>query len=385
MNVNVVSPNRPRRLLSIDGGGLCGLIPAQALMLIEQQLDQLTGDPQPLCNRFDLIGGTSTGAILAAGLALGMKARELRDFYVQFGPDIFKKVILPERFWHKYPSDAIEKHLKDKFGEATTLGDARLRTNILLVAKNATLGNDWFFTNNPSNKFFANNKQIPLWHMVRASSAAPTYLPPHTFDVPDATGKPQTYEFIDGGVSSYNNPSLQVFLEATVPEYGIGWPMGVDNLLLISLGTGFCPVTVEEGKAAHYNLLDWAQYVLKELMNEANLQQNVLMHVIGERPALEASGTTEAVVSGASSSGTPSEAALAQVSRSLGARKLVTYQRITVGLSRTRLDQLGLPDVDPVKVREMDAVDQIPNMQRVGEAVAKEQVHMERLIRFFRN
>jgi len=385
MSTNVVSPSRPRRLLSIDGGGLCGLIPAQALMLIEQQLDQLTGDPQPLCNRFDLIGGTSTGAILAAGLALGMKARELRDFYVQFGPDIFKKVILPERFWHKYPSDAIEKHLKDKFGEATTLGDARLRTNILLVAKNATLGNDWFFTNNPSNKFFANNKQIPLWHMVRASSAAPTYFPPHTFDVPDATGKPQTYEFIDGGVSSYNNPSLQVFLEATVPEYGIGWPMGVDNLLLISLGTGFCPVTVEEGKAAHYNLLDWAQYVLKELMNEANLQQNVLMHVIGERPALEASGTAEAVVSGASSSGTPSEAALAQVSRSLGARKLVTYQRITVGLSRTRLDQLGLPDVDPVKVREMDAVDQIPNMQRVGEAVAKEQVHMERLIRFFRN
>ena len=385
MGSNVVTPNRPRRLLSIDGGGLCGLIPAQALMSIEQQLDQLTGDPQPLCNRFDLIGGTSTGAILAAGLALGMKAQELRDFYVQFGPDIFKKVFLPERFWHKYPSDAIEGHLKDKFGETTTLGDARLRTKVLLVAKNATLGNDWFFTNNPGNKFFANNKDLPLWHIVRASSAAPTYFPPHTFDVPDDTGAPQSYEFIDGGVSSYNNPSLQVFLEATVPEYGIGWPMGIDNLLLISLGTGFCPVTIEAGKAAHYNVLDWAQYVLQELMNEANLQQNVLMHLIGERPALGPSGAAEAVVSGASSSGTPSEAALTRMSESLGSGKLVTYQRITVGLSRKRLDQLGLPDVDPVKVREMDAVDQIPNMQRVGEAVAKEQVHMERLIGFFRN
>ncbi len=350
-------------------------------MLIEQQLDQLTGDPQPLCNRFDLIGGTSTGAILAAGIALGMSAKDLRDFYVQYGPDIFKKVLLPEQFWHKYPSGPIEKHLQDKFGAATTLGDARLRTKIVLVAKNATQGNDWFFTNNPNNRFFKNNAQIPLWHIVRASSAAPTHFPPHAFAVPDGTGTPQTYEFIDGGVSSYNNPSLQVFLEATVPEYGIGWPMGVDNLLLISLGTGYCPVTIPEGKAVHYNLLDWAQYVLKELMNEANLQQNVMMHLIGERPG----GISEVVVSGASSPGTPSESALAQMSAGLGTAKLVTYQRITVELTRQRLDQLKLPDVDPVKVREMDAVDQIPNMQRVGEAVANEQVHMERLIRFFKN
>ncbi len=384
MSTNVVSPSRPRRLLSIDGGGLCGLIPAEALILIEQQLDQLTGDRQPLCNRFDLIGGTSTGAILAAGLALGMRAADLRDFYLQFGPDIFKKVFLPEQFWHKYPSGPIEQHLKDKFGEATTLGDPRLRAMVLLVTKNATLGNDWFFTNNPKSRFFANNAKIPLWHIVRASSAAPTYFPPHAFDIPDDAGKPQTYEFIDGGVSSYNNPSLQVFLEATIPEYGIGWPMGIDNLLLISLGTGFAPVTIEPGKAAHYNVLDWAQYVLKELMNEANLQQNVLMHLLGERPTQGASGIAEAIVSGASASGTPSADALTRLSAGLGNNKLVTYQRITVELSRERLDQLNLPDVDPVKVREMDAVDQIPNMQRVGEAVAKEQVHMERLLKFFK-
>ena len=385
MSTNSIAPTRPRRLLSIDGGGLCGLIPAQALIAIEQQLDQLTGDPQPLCNRFDLIGGTSTGAILAAGLALGMKAADLRDFYLQFGSDIFKKVFLPEQFWHKYPSAPIEQHLQDKFGAATTLGDPRLRTMVLLVAKNATLGNDWFFINNPKSKFFANNATIPLWHIVRASSAAPTYFPPHAFAIPDDSGAAQTYEFIDGGVSSYNNPSLQVFLEATIPEYGIGWPMGVDNLLLISLGTGFCPVTIEQGKAAHYNLLDWAQYVLKELMNEANLQQNVLMHLIGERPTQSPSGIAEAAESGASSPGTPSADVLARVSDSLASSKLVTYQRITVELTRQRLDQLNLPDIDPVKVREMDAVDQIPNMQRVGEAVANEQVHMERLLRFFKN
>jgi hypothetical protein len=67
----------------------------------------------------------------------------------------------------------------------------------------------------------------------------------------------------------------------------------------------------------------------------------------------------------------------------MGVQKLVTYQRITVGLTRQRLDQLGLPDVDPAKVGEMDAADQILNMQRIGQAVAKEQVRMELLKRFF--
>ncbi|MFZ1919034.1 MAG: patatin-like phospholipase family protein [Terriglobales bacterium] len=388
MSSNIVPPNRPRRLLSIDGGGLCGIIPAQALIKIEQQLDELTGDPQPLCNRFDLIGGTSTGAILAVGLALGFRAQEMSDFYLDLGPEIFKKDCLLERPWHKYPSAPIEQYLKDKFGETTTLGDTRLRTLILLVIKNATQGNDWFFTNNPASHFFEHNKTLPLWHIVRASSAAPTYFPPHAFAVPDQNDKPQTYEFIDGGVSSYNNPSFQVFLEATEPDYGIGWPRGTNNLLLMSLGTGYSAVTIQEGEAKDYTVLNWAGYVLKELMNEANLQQNVLLRLIGARPA-QPSATAEATIS-AAPSGTPSESALKRVSAGLGQAKLLTYQRITVELTRQRLDQLTketgicLDNIDPVKVREMDAVDQIPNMKLVGEAVAKEQVHMDRLVSFFK-
>jgi uncharacterized protein len=389
MTTTVVPPNRPRRLLSIDGGGLCGIIPAQALIEIEKQLDTLTGDPQPLCNRFDLIGGTSTGAILAAGLSRGFSAQQMLNFYVDLGPDIFKKDWMIYRPWHKYPSAPIEECLKGKFGETTTLGDASLRTMILLVAKNATEGNDWFFTNNPGNRFFDNNKDIPLWHIVRASSAAPTYFPPHAFSVIDETGVQQSYEFIDGGVSSYNNPSLQVLLEATAPDYGINWPMGVNNLLLLSLGTGYAPVTIDEGKAKDYTLLNWAGYVLKELMSEANLEQNVLMSLIGKRPDQPPSANATAEVS-KGNAGTPSKSALMHMSTGLAANKLLTYQRITVELTRRRLDQLGdatgfdLHGVDPTKVREMDAVDQIPDMQLVGEAVAKEQVHMDRLISFFK-
>jgi len=117
------------------------------------------------------------------------------------------------------------------------------------------------------------------------------------------------------------------------------------------------------------------------LMNEANLQQNVLMHLIGERVSLPTGAPDPALA--AAPPGTPDLNALNHVTRTLESTKLLTYQRITVEFGAKRLAQLGLPDVDPAKVREMDAVEEIDNMRRVGQAVAKEQVHMERLKHFF--
>ena len=383
MNISVpLSPVRSKRLLSIDGGGLCGLIPAEALILIEKQLDEITGSQLPLCDRFDLIGGTSTGAILAAGLSLGLKAEQLRDFYLNFGKGIFSKVFFPIRFWHSYPSGPLEGHLKDVFGENTTLGSSKLRTQILIVSKNATLGTTWFFTNNPQGKYFNTNAAIPLWQIVRASSAAPTFFPPEEIKVPNDLGQVHNYEFIDGGVSSYNNPSLQLFLEATDPQYNFGWPTGTDKIVLLSLGTGFNSITIDEGKASRFNLLDWARYSVKGLLGDANLQQNVLMHLIGEHPAgpvVASAAEREAL----RATGAPGEAALAFMDTGLGARKLLTYQRITVSLTRARLGALGFKDIDPVKVGELDAADQIGNLQRIGAAVAKEQVKMELLKQFF--
>jgi hypothetical protein len=291
-------------------------------------------------------------------------------------------VFLPIRFWHSYPSEPLERRLKDKFGESTNLGSPKLRTNILIVAKNASLGTTWFFTNNPKGKYFGTNAALPLWQIVRASSAAPTYFPPQKIAIPDEQAQVHNYEFVDGGVSSYNNPSLQVFLEATDPQYRYGWQTGTDQLLLLSLGTGFNSITIDEGKASGYNLLDWARYSVQGLLGDANLQQNVLMHLIGEHPTgpvVTSSAERDAV----RATGAPGDDALAFMDNGLGAKKLLTYQRITVSLTRKRLDGLGLNDVDPAKVRELDAADQIDNMQRVGAAVAKEQVKMETLKQFF--
>jgi hypothetical protein len=103
---------------------------------------------------------------------------------------------------------------------------------------------------------------------------------------------------------------------------------------------------------------------------------------MGQRPEGVQAATKELVSSGAAS-GIPDKSALDRVSAGLGEQKLVTYQRITVGLTQQRLEQLGLHDVDASKLAEMDAADQIPNFQRLGAAVAKEQVHMEAFRRFF--
>jgi hypothetical protein len=155
---------------------------------------------------------------------------------------------------------------------------------------------------------------------VRASTAAPTYFPPQTISVPDGAGQPQEYEFIDGGVSSYNNPSMQVFLEATDPAYQFGWPTGTDKLLLMSLGTGFNAIRVRTGKASGYNRLDWARYAIRELMDDANLQQNVLMHLIGQPPAGKAP-TPTAEANAARATGVPADDAFDFINPGLGAPK----------------------------------------------------------------
>jgi hypothetical protein len=65
-------------------------------------------------------------------------------------------------------------------------------------------------------------------------------------------------------VSSYNNPALEVFLEATIPQYDNGWPVGAERLMLISRGTGYYSPTIESGKASSYCALDWARYPIKD-------------------------------------------------------------------------------------------------------------------------
>jgi Patatin-like phospholipase len=367
--------NKPKRLLSIDGGGLRGTIGAEILVHLEEQLEQRTG-VAGLANHFELIGGTSTGAFLAAGLALGIPARALLAFFVERVPTLLRKAGLLQRFRHRYQGRPLARELQNALGAGTTLASDRLRTLLLIVVKNATTGSPWFFTNNPQNPYCMLFSSVPLWQLVRASTAAPTYFPPERITIADRHGASHTYEFIDGGVSTFDNPSFQLFLEATEPQYRLGWQSGPNNLLLLSVGNGLAVNRLPLGAAAKKSLLGWARYLIADLIEDTNLEQDVVMKLISEAPH---PGRREPDGGPA----IPAMPTLRRFTDIIGLGRLLTYQRYTVILSPERLTELGLGDIDPEKISRLDAIDQIPNLQRIGRKIAERQVRLDDLAAFF--
>lgn len=235
----------PKRILALDGGGVRGIVSLAFLERIEWLLAERTGQAGlRLCDYYDLIGGTSTGSIIATGLALGYSVDELIAIYRSLSEFAFKNVRL---LWlggllaHKFPPQplmaAIERHVGHE-----TLGSDKLRTGLAIVAKRLDTGSVWVLHNHPRGKFFGGdapldftpNRDLPLASLIRASTAAPTYFEPEFIEVaPGVNGA-----FVDGGVSPHNNPALLMVMLATISGYGFNWPMGVDKLLVTSVGTG---------------------------------------------------------------------------------------------------------------------------------------------------
>jgi patatin-like phospholipase/acyl hydrolase len=241
----------PKRILALDGGGLKGILTLGYLEALEQRLRQRHGnDPDfRLSDYFDLIAGTSTGAIIAACLALGMSVGEVLEKYQKLGRNVFSRDWLRQGVIRaRYDKGRLESELKTVFGSDTTLGSDRLRTGLLVMAKRLDTGSPWPMSNNPKGKFFRNNDSTshlisnadyPLWKVVRASTAAPTFFDPEEITIIEQPGmKPERGQFVDGGVSPFNNPSLQALLFATLKGYNLNWSTGADNLLLVSVGTG---------------------------------------------------------------------------------------------------------------------------------------------------
>ncbi len=241
----------PKRILTLDGGGLKGILTLGYLEEMEQLLRRRYGnDPDfRLCDYFDLIAGTSTGAIIAACLALGMSVSEVLEKYQSLGRDVFSKDLFRQGIIRaRYDKERLETNLKSVFGTDTTMASDQLRTGLLVMSKRLDTGSPWPISNNPSGKFFRNtdesrhwisNADYPLWKVVRASSAAPTFFDPEEITIVEQPGmKPERGQFVDGGVSPFNNPALQAFLYATLKGYHLNWPVGADNLLLVSVGTG---------------------------------------------------------------------------------------------------------------------------------------------------
>ncbi|HAG80814.1 MAG TPA: patatin [Cyanobacteria bacterium UBA12227] len=371
----ILNKTGQRKLLALDGGGIRGIVTVEVLAKIESLLQQALGrdDTFVLADYFDYIAGTSTGAIIATCVSLGMRVDEIRKFYLDSGAEMFDKTRLLKRFRYRYEDNKLARQLQDVIGAETRLGSDKLKTLLLLILRNATTDSAWPVSNNPKAMFNLRmdaegnlsrecNLELPLWQLVRASTAAPTFFPPEVVQVGN-----KEFIFVDGGITPYNNPAFQLFLMATVEPYNLSWETGEDKMLLVSIGTGLTPGGKEDLEVTQMNLLFNAGSIPLALMNGVQLEQDFLCRVFGN---CLAGDTLDYEVGDMIGKKGP----LAQ--------KLFTYVRYNADLVREGLNKLDLTDINPEDVQQMDSVEHIRELQRIGKAIGEKKVRQEHFAQF---
>ena len=230
----------PKRILALDGGGLRGVLTLEYLEVIERILRDRTGVKDlRLCDYFDLIGGTSTGSIIAASLACGMSVAQLKTLYRELGTAVFQRSFFRRGLLAaKFPAERVQEALDKQLGADITLASDRILTGLMLMTKRLDTGSPWPLHNNPGGRYAEQDGKLLLTHVVRASTAAPTYFEPEQIDISSRDGSVVQGAFIDGGVSPFNDPALQLLMVATVQGHGFRWQTGAGKLLLVSVGTG---------------------------------------------------------------------------------------------------------------------------------------------------
>ncbi len=352
----------PKKILALDGGGIRGMITVEVLGRIEELLQNSLGKDANfvLADFFDFVAGTSTGAIIAACISLGMRVSNIRDFYLQSGTDMFDKASLLRRFRYKYEDEKLSAKMQSVMGADTTLGSDKLRTVLMMVMRNASTDSPWPVSSNPFAKYNRPerrmkphedcNLDLPLWQLVRASTAAPVYFPPEIVKL----GRKE-FIFVDGGITPYNNPAFQAFLMATTEPYSMNWSTGENQLLVISVGTGTSPQANADLSAGEMNLIYNAGSLPSALMFAALNEQDLLCRVFGKCVA-----------------GAPLDREVGDMIGKTGPvkPKLFTYARYNAELTRSGLDALDLADIQPEHVQKLDSIEYIDELQRVGRAVA---------------
>ena len=364
--------DQQRKILSLDGGGIRGVLTLEILLELENQLkaELERDDAFRLSDYFDYIGGTSTGAIIAAGLSLGMSVQQLLDFYETKGEAMFDKAFLLKRVKYFYNEGPLMKELKNTFGG----GDIDLQSGVfksllLVVTMNRSTDSPWPISNNPNAKYNDQkrpdcNLRIPLYQLVRASTAAPAYFRPETLQW-DPKNPEKTFVFVDGGVTPYNNPAFLMYRMATQRAYGLNWKTGEKQMLIVSVGTGSAP-----SPGVYDHLLETLKELPNNLMYAMQVDQDINCRTVGRcifgAPIDREVGDM-----------IPLDANNKILSLDSDANRHFTYVRYNADLSEQGLEELKLHHIQSDDVRQMDSVKYIPQLREVGRAVGKLQVKVK--------
>lgn len=370
-----LSSEGPKRILALDGGGIRGAITLGFLEKLEQILAErheslglMAKSDFRLHHYFDLIGGTSTGSIIAALLAIGgYSAAEIKKMYRELGEKIFSDKngfnLLGKRIYlnRKYDSNPLKEELKRIFQDAR-LGDDTNKTGFCAVTKRLDTCSTWPVTNNPNAKYFEKNR-FYIRDIVRASTAAPSFFEPEIIDV----GNGDEGIFVDGGMSMMNNPALQLFLVATLKGFKMNWKAGEDQLMIVSIGTGRRDKKLLGAKWRDPKLWHIATQAPDQFMSDASELVEVMMHFIGKGtgPLRKIDTEVEDLAEDA-----------------INGSKAFSYLRYNVEMSKENLQNLNIGELSEEKILDlmnMDSAENVEALVRIGEVAAKRDVKPEHL------
>lgn len=342
----------PKRILALDGGGIRGAITLGYLKKLEAILrDRHKNHKLVLSDYFDLIGGTSTGAIIAACLAIGSDVDSVIKKYKDIGPKIFaeKNWIVKKIFKSSYDSRPLQEELESIFKKITIGGD-EIKTGLCLVTKRIDTGSTWPILNIPGGKYYEKNKGILLRTAVRASTAAPVFFIPEDIDV----GENEIGKFVDGGVSMANNPALLMFMVSTLKGFKLNWKTGENELLLVSIGTGFYKLKFNT-RDIRTDVVYWGSTLPSSFMYDATLLNQMVLQFLSR-------SVTQV-----------------EIDREIGNMKkdlltpepVLTYLRYNVRLEKNFLNDLGIENYDLDSLRKMDKAENQNKLAEIGAAAAK--------------
>lgn len=271
----------PFRILSLDGGGIRGVIGAVILREIEKLVNQ------PLNQYFNLIAGTSTGSILAAAIATGRKSEDILRLYRQRGKTIFpytnlfsaQRLPLMLKYGFsapKFSDEGLIQALQAEFGK-TKLSE--INTPLLLITAYNTTDREFIvFKSWQKYKSWVNS---PLWELCVCSSSAPTYFPAHLLKTED-----KDYSVIDGGVGA-NNPSACAFAEAL----RLNNPISDISILSIGTGDSTTPITYDKVRAWGVGQWIWQGRLIDVLFDASSDVNDYITRQFMSPPDIEDKGT----------------------------------------------------------------------------------------------
>lgn len=254
---------RPRRILSIDGGGVRGLIPAVALAELERRTGALARES------FDFVAGTSTGALIAGAVAAGIPAARIVELYLERAPELFRRIPVISTLarvatGHMYDVSRLHAMIVEHLGSeagAWSLNDVPI--GILVTAKGLRDSHQWYFVRDEPGRNAGRTGRLPLADCLTASAAAPTYFAPWTVPALAARGP-----MVDGGVGVAGNPTYQACVEAFL--YANGFDPA--DTVIVSMGTGYRLRRSTPGW-----LWDWLGWLVAELLRSPGEQQTELV------------------------------------------------------------------------------------------------------------